>query len=95
MPPSRFKIGDLVILSKFGRMVIVPNPAKIGIVLTGPEHHLYECTNSDTTIKYCTFDVMFGPELLTNVPEDFLMRMESDNHPDNPQGLEEHDGRTE
>lgn len=89
MQASIFTVGNLVLLSKFGQTVIIPNPAKIGIVITGPVHHIYECTNSDATIKYCTYDVMFGSELLTDIPEEFLMRMENDDHPSNPQGLDQ------
>ena len=89
MPTRKFLVGDLVILSSFGRTVVVPNPAKIGIIVSGPEDHIYECTNSDATIKYCTYDIMFGRELLADIPEDFLKRMESEDHPCNPRGLGE------
>ena len=89
MDSEKFKVGDLVVLNAFGRTVIVPNPARVGVVVTGPQHHIYECTSSHTTIKYCTYEVMFGSELLTDIPEDFLKRMKDADHPDNPEGLEE------
>jgi len=79
-----------VVLSSFGKAVVVPNPAKVGIIIAGPEDHIYECTNSDTTIKYSTYQIMFGLELLTDIPEDFLKRMESNDHPDNPKGLDKY-----
>ena len=66
-----------MVLSSFGKAVVVPNPAKVGIIIAGPEDHIYECTNSDTTIKYSTYQIMFGLELLTDIPEDFMKRMES------------------
>ena len=89
MESRRFQVGNLVVLSAFGRTVIIPNPARIGIVVNGPTDHIYECNSSATTIKYCTYDVMFGSELLTDIPEEFLRRMETDDHPYNPTGLDE------
>ena len=89
MSNEPFGIGDLVLLSAFGRTVIIPNPARVGIVIAGPSDFIYECAHSAATIKYCTYDVMFGNELLTEVPEEFLKRMGDDNHVNNPKGLEE------
>ncbi len=86
---KRFKIGDLVFVSAFGKTVLRPNPAKIGIIVTGPFDRMYQCVKSDAHIKYSTYDVMFGGELLNDVPEDFLERMGDNEHVENPQGLEE------
>ena len=88
MSSRPFEVGSLVVLSAFGRTVVIPNPAKIGIVIDGPCDYIYECDNSDTTIKYSTYDVMFGVELLTDIPEEFLKRMGTDDHPENPTDLD-------
>ena len=88
MSNKKFKIGDLVILSSFGLTVINPNKAKLGIIVTGPADRMYKCLKTQTYIKYATYDVMFGKELLTDIPDDFLQRMETEDHEENPTGLE-------
>ena len=88
MSNESFKIGDLVLLSKFGLTVIRPNEAKVGVVISGPTFQMYKCLKSDAYVKYSTYDAMFGKELLTDVPEEFLERMGDDNHAENPKGLE-------
>ena len=76
-------------MSAFGLTIIKPNPAKLGIIIAGPFDRTYKCLKSDTYIKYLTYDVMFGKELLTDIPDDFIERMEDDDHEENPRGLEE------
>ena len=89
MPPSLLNVGDLVILSAFGRAVVKPNNAKLGIIIAGPYEKDYICAKSGMYTKYFSYDVMLGSELLKEVPEDFIQRMGDDNHEENPQGLEE------
>ena len=89
MLSKKFKIGDLVFVSRFGKSVLKPNPAKVGIIIAGPHYCMYQCVKSDAHIKYSTYDVMFGGELLNDMPEDFLERMGDDEHVENPQQLEE------
>ena len=84
----KFKIGDLVFVSRFGQSVLRPNPAKVGIIVSGPYDCMYQCVKSDAHIQYSTYDVMFGEELLNDMPEDFLERMGDEEHAENPKELE-------
>ena len=81
-------VGDLVILSAFGRSVIKPNPSKIGMIIGGPYEKTYICTKSGLYMKYLSYDIMLGEELLKEVPEDFVHRMGDNTHEENPRGLE-------
>ena len=85
---SLLTIGDLVILSAFGRAVIKPNNAKLGIIIAGPYEKDYICAKTGLYTKYLSYDIMLGIELLKEVPEDFIVRMGDDSHEENPQGLE-------
>ena len=76
-------------LSAFGRAVIRPNDAKLGIIIAGPYEKDYICAKTGLYTKYLSYDVMLGIELLKEVPEDFILRMGDDSHEENPQGLEE------
>ena len=89
MANSLLVVGDLVILSAFGRAVIKPNKSKIAIIIAGPYEQDYICAKTGMYTKYFSYDVMLGSELLKEVPEDFIQRMGDDNHEENPQGLEE------
>ena len=89
MANSLLGVGDLVILSAFGRAVIRPNKSKIAIIVAGPYEKDYICAKTGMYTKYFSYDVMLGIELLKEVPEDFIERMGDDNHEENPQGLEE------
>ena len=89
MEKNKFKVGDLVLLSIFGRSVIRPNQAKVGIIVAGPFGKIYQCDKSAATVKYSTYDIMLGNQLITDIPEDFVERMGDDEHEDNPRGLEE------
>ena len=89
MSHSLLNVGDLVILSAFGRAVVKPNTAKVGMIVAGPYEKDYICAKTGLYTKYFSYDVMLGTELLKEVPEDFILRMGDDKHEDNPQGLEE------
>ena len=89
MPHNLLSVGDLVILSAFGRAVVRPNKAKLGIIVSGPHEKDYICAKTGMYTKYFSYDIMLGTELLKEVPEDFILRMGDDEHEENPQGLEE------
>ncbi len=89
MSHSLLNVGDLVILSAFGRAVVKPNTAKVGMIVAGPYEKDYICAKTGLYTKYFSYDVMLGTELLKEVPEDFILRMGDDEHEDNPRGLEE------
>ncbi len=89
MPHSPLGVGNLIILSAFGKAVIKPNEARIGIVISGPFEKTYMCAKTGLYHKYLTYDVILGQELLKDIPEDFIYRMGDDEHEENPRGLEE------
>lgn len=89
MPHSLLNVGDLVILSAFGRAVVRPNKSKVGIITAGPCEKEYICAKTGMYTKYYSYDVILGSELLRDVPEDFILRMGDDEHEENPKGLEE------
>ena len=89
MQHDPLKIGNLIILSAFGRAVVKPNTAKIGIVVSGPYENNYMCAKTGLYVKYLTYDVILGQELLKDIPEDFVYRMGDDEHEENPTNLEE------
>ncbi len=89
MSTKPLKKGDLVELSAFGRSVVKPNPAKVGMIVGGPYEKNYICAKSGLYTKYLSYDLMLGNELLKEVPEDFVLRMGDDEHEENPRGLEE------
>ena len=89
MSNNSLRVGELVILSAFGRAVIRPNKAKLAIIVAGPYEKDYICAKTGMYTKYFSYDVMLGIELLKDIPEDFIERMGDDNHEENPQGLEE------
>lgn len=83
------RVGNLIILSAFGKSVMKPNNAKVGIVISGPYEKNYMCAKTGLYVKYFTYDVILGEELLKDIPEDFIYRMGDDDHEENPRGLEE------
>ena len=64
MPHNLLSIGDLVILSAFGRAVVRPNEAKVGIIVAGPFEKDYICAKTGMYAKYYSYDIMLGLELL-------------------------------
>ncbi len=68
-------VGNLILLSAFGRSVVRPNTAKIGIIIAGPYEKNYTCAKTGLYVKYYTYDVIMGEELLKDIPEDFIYRM--------------------
>ena len=89
MQHELLSVGSLIILSAFGRAVMKPNTAKVGIVVSGPHEQTYMCAKTGMYVKYFTYDVILGEELLRDIPDDFVIRMGDDNHEENPEGLEE------
>ena len=73
---SKFKIGDLVVLNEFGRLVIDDNKNRVGLIVSGPVNMLYPLNiEPEEGLFYWSYDVMIGDELITDVPQEFLMRM--------------------
>jgi len=79
----KYKIGDLVILNDFGRLVIDDNRTRVGIVVNGPDNKLHP-SPEEATLMYWAYDIMVADELITEVPQEFLQRMIDADHEENP-----------
>ena len=71
---AKYKIGDLVTLNVFGHILLSPeNKARIGIVMSYPRN--YYKANADQELIYWVYDVVVGNELIIDVPQEFLIRI--------------------
>ena len=76
---ANFKKGDIVELNKFGQTMLVPshpNVVRIGIVMTKPYDIFYPRPDEgEKYIEYWGYDVLFGDQLITMIPEDFISKV--------------------
>ena len=71
---AKYKKGDLVTLNVFGLILLSPeNKARIGIVMSYPRN--YYKANADQELIYWVYDVVVGNELIIDVPQEFLIRI--------------------
>ena len=70
----KYKKGDLVLLSDFGRLISGEMEYNVGMVLEGP-YDLSIKTGKKVTTYYIAYDVLVGDELIKRIPVDFLKRM--------------------
>ena len=74
-----YQKGGLVELNKFGKTMLAPsypNVVSIGIVMSDPYDIFYPNKNKEENyIEYWGYDVLFGNELITMIPEDFIERV--------------------
>ena len=72
---GEYKVGDLIYLNDFGRLVLDSNRLRIGIIIAGPLRMVYsyfpQNVDEDDFIFWC-YDIIIGGDLITTVPEDFL-----------------------
>ena len=74
---AKYNKGDLVTLNVFGHILLSPeNKARIGIVMSLPRN--YYKTSSDQELIYWVYDVVVGNELIIDVPQEFLIRINKD-----------------
>ena len=72
---AKYSKGDLVTLNVFGRILLSSeNKARIGIVMSLPRN--YYKANAETELIYWVYDVVVGNELIIDVPQEFLIRIE-------------------
>ena len=73
----KYKVGDLIVLSDFGRLVMDDNKRRIGLVVSGPKYIVYPLFSSakEDPFAFWSYDIMIGEELMTGVPQEFLDRM--------------------
>ena len=77
----KFKIGDLVELSDFGKVMAGDWKIKYGIVVKGPYSMGLPGSGMPEGF-YTAYDIMLGDELIKRVPSTFLLRMDK-NEKDN------------
>ena len=71
---AKYNKGDLVALNVFGHILLSPeNKARIGIVMSYPRN--YYRANADQELIYWVYDVVVGSELIIDVPQEFLIRI--------------------
>ena len=71
---AKYNKGDLVTLNVFGHILLSPeNKARIGIVMSYPRNY-YRCS-ADQELIYWVYDVVVGSELIIDVPQEFLIRI--------------------
>ena len=74
---AKYSKGDLVTLNVFGHILLSPNnKARIGIVMSFPRN--YYKASSDQELIYWVYDVVVGNELIIDVPQEFLIRINKD-----------------
>lgn len=72
---AKYSKGDLVTLNVFGHILLSPeNKARIGIVMSLPRN--YYKANADQELIYWVYDVVVGNELIIDVPQEFLIRID-------------------
>jgi hypothetical protein len=72
---AKFQKGDLVYLNAFARVLCVEsNNARIGIIMSYPRN--YYLRNNGEHLMYWVYDIFVGTELITDVPQDFLIGLE-------------------
>ena len=73
----KFKIGDLVVLNDFGRLVTDNNRNRVCLIISGPITNYYSIRDTIDEEPFCFFayNIMIGDELITDIPQEFLERM--------------------
>lgn len=75
MEEPRYSKGELVFLNDFGQLVIQCE-MKVGIIISEPYSKFFPPNALEgIALEYWTYDVLFGTELISLVPEEFLARM--------------------
>ena len=71
-----YKVGDLIVLSEFGRLVLDNNRVRIGIIIGGPFNMVYSFSYfpmEEDGYEFICYDIMIGGELITTVPDEFIV----------------------
>jgi len=77
----KFKIGDLVELSDFGKVMAGDWEIKYGIIVRGP-YSMGLPGSGEPEGFYTAYDIMLGDELIKRIPTQFILRMDK-NEEDN------------
>ena len=72
----RFNKGDLVYLNRFGRVMLYPtykDIVSIGLIMTDAYDIFYAQPNNENYMEYWGYDILFGDQLITLIPEEFIL----------------------
>lgn len=73
----KYKKGDLVKLSDFGKLISGDRECDVGVVLDGP-YDLMTPLGEPVTTYYEAYDLLVAGEIMKRVPAEFLKRMTTD-----------------
>ena len=73
----KFKVGDLVMLNEFGQLVLENKTTIIGLITRGPVNLTYPLypRAEEKPFSFLAYNVMVGDQLLTEVPQEFLISL--------------------
>tara|TARA_R110000851_G_scaffold114389_2_gene239669 strand:+ start:1372 stop:1620 length:249 start_codon:yes stop_codon:yes gene_type:complete len=73
---AKFKRGDLVELTAFGRILCVDTDSGgIGIIMSDARNF---CLREDgEVVMYWVYDVFVGNELIIDIPQNFMVRLQN------------------
>ena len=73
---AKFKKGDLVELTAFGRILCVEqNNASIGVIMSDARNF---CLKEDgEVVMYWVYDVFVGNELIIDIPQNFMIKVKN------------------
>lgn len=77
----KFKKGELVRLSDFGKLIHGDKLCSVGIVLSEP-YDLLTPLGAKQTSYYEAYDLLVGDEVIKGIPTEFLYRMMNNEEPD-------------
>jgi hypothetical protein len=71
---AKYKIGDLVTLNDFGRLVLDDNNNRLVLIISTPVNKRYPLDHipEEEYFYFWSYDIMVGDELITDVPQEFL-----------------------
>jgi hypothetical protein len=74
---AKYKKGDLVTMNAFGLILrSTGNTARVGIIMSSPRN--YYKASAEQELIYWVYDIVVGNELIIDVPQEFLIRIEKD-----------------
>ena len=79
---AKFKKGDLVELTAFGRILCVDtDSASVGIIMSDARNY---CLREDgETVMYWVYDVFVGNELIIDIPQNFMIGLQKHENEEN------------
>ena len=76
---AKFKIGDLVVLNEFGTLIMDKYENTVALIVSGP-YNMVNSTEEQFMFSYWSYDLMFSNNLITIIPQEFLLLLDSRQH---------------